>query len=67
MTRPILIIEQRSEDGLISINSSVADPLILINILLGVMNGLVQDAQQKMELRKEAVIITGQQTKAIIT
>ena len=66
-TIPIFQVMQRSEDGAIFVNHSFPSPLIALDLLATVQRNLVMDAMQKMELKKESAIITGEQGKALIT
>lgn len=64
---PILQIMQRTEDGAIFINHSFPNPLIALDLLATVQRNLVADAMQKMEMKPESALITGENGKAFIT
>lgn len=66
-TVTILTINQRTEDGAISINTSLPNPLIVLDLLVTVQKQYIAQAAQVMELKPEAKLITGEQGKNIIT
>lgn len=51
-THVILKVTQDSESGRISLNSSIPNPLILLDILIVVQRQLVTDALNTMEVKK---------------
>ena len=64
---PLLIIKQRTEDGVISIDTQVPNPLLVVDLLLTAAKSYVAQADKVMEPKKETSIITGEQGKTILT
>lgn len=58
MTIPLLIIKQRQEDNQIFIETNIPNPLLVLDLLAMVQRQITQEALKKMELKKEAAIIT---------
>ena len=66
-THVILTVTQRDEDGKIALNTSIPNPLIILDLLTVVQKTMIAEALSKMEVKKESAIITGQSQKDLIT
>ena len=64
---PLLIIKQRTEDGVISIDTQVPNPLLVVDLLLTAAKSYVAQADKVMEPKNEAMLVTGEQSKILIT
>lgn len=58
MTSPLLIINQRQEDGQVSMETSISNPLVILDLLNMLQKQIIIDCSKKLELKKEAAIIT---------
>lgn len=63
----IFEVFQRTEDSEIIMNSSIQNPLFVLDLLITAQKMYVSKAAQTMEFKKESSLITGEQGKAIIT
>lgn len=66
-TVPILIINQRTEDGMISINTNLPNPLLILDLLTTVQKTVINQCAEVLEPKKQSQIITGEQGKVLIT
>lgn len=66
-TIPILTINQRTEDGAISLNTNLPNPLLVLDLLLTVQRSVVEQCARTLEPKKESTIITGEQGKVLLT
>lgn len=66
-TVPILVIAQRTEDGMIAVNTQIPDPLAVLELLCLAQKTIIQDARNKLEVKAESKLITGENGKAILT
>lgn len=58
MTVPLLIIKQREEDGTVFIETSIANPLVILDLLNLLQKQIISDCSKKLEFKKETAIIT---------
>ena len=59
-TITLLKINQRTEDNVLTVDTNIPNPIIIIDLLLTVAKTYVAHAGTKMELKKEAAIITNE-------
>ena len=57
-TVPLLVINQRTDDGAISIETNLPNPLIILDLLNTVQKQYIQLCATQLEPKKESQIIT---------
>ena len=57
-TIPLLIVKQRQEDNKILLETNIPNPIIILDILNMIQRQVIMDIANKMEVKKEAAIIT---------